>query len=103
MARSTSASSQAGRKSRFRRRLLLFGGLLAAVWVGFVDSHSVYRRWQLHRETDRLTAENEQLRETVARLEAELERGLTDEEIERIAREQYGMRREGETVYPLKK
>lgn len=50
-----------------------------------------------------MTAENEQLRETVARLEAELERGLTDEEIERIAREQYGMRREGETVYPLKK
>ena len=68
----------------------------------FFDSHSVYKRVTWHREVTALEAENAQLRAEIERLEAELEQGLSDEEIERIAREQYGMQREGETVYPIK-
>lgn len=77
--------------------------LVAVAWLGFLDSHSVYKRISLHRESQRLEAENRVLRDEIDRLQAELDRELSDEEIERIAREQYGMRREDETVYPVKR
>lgn len=87
------------RRSRLPRRLLLLGAAALAVWIGFFDSHSVYRRVQWHREYRALVAENERLARETRRLEAQLRAAPTDETIERIAREQYGMRRPGETVY----
>lgn len=102
MARTRKRPSSPGRASRLKRRLVVLVVVALGLWVALFDSQSLYRRWQVHREADRLTRENEELRTEIERLEAELQRGLSDEEIERIAREQYGMRREGETVYPLK-
>lgn len=88
---------------RSRRRLVIAVAVTAVAWLGFLDSHSVYKRISLHREARRLEAENRVLQDEIDRLQAELDRELSDEEIERIAREQYGMRRAGETVYPVKR
>lgn len=83
-----------------RRRLLLTAVLLAAaLWFTFFDSHSLIRRARWHQEYQQLTRENDTLRQEIATLEARLAEPVTDEIIEQIAREQYGMRRPGETVY----
>ena len=39
------------------------------------------------------------LRERIEVLESQLSDGPSDEDVERIAREKYGMRKPGETVY----
>jgi cell division protein FtsB len=82
-----------------RRRLLLL--TLAAVvgWLAFFDSHSLFRRWSYHRELKALEAENAALEAQNADLVHRLDAGLSDALVERVAREQYGMRRPGETVY----
>lgn len=82
----------------------LIGGVLLAVliWVGFFDSHSLFRRYRWHQEHERLTKENKRLREDIKALREKLDRPLSDSLIERIAREEYGMKRPDETIYRLK-
>jgi cell division protein FtsB len=86
---------------RWRGRLIvaLLAGL--ALWVAFLDSHSLLKRAQYAQERKTLRAEVETLREANETFEARLASGLTDEIVETVAREQYGMRRPGETVYPV--
>lgn len=82
----------------------IIGGVLFAVliWVGFFDSHSLLRRYRWHQEHERLSTENERLREDIKELRKKLDRPLSDSLIERIAREEYGMKRPDETIYRLK-
>lgn len=85
-------------------RRWLVGGILCAVlvWIAFFDSHSLLRRYQWHQERDQLSSENDALREDIQRLRREVDRPLSDSLVERIAREEYGMKRPDETVYRLK-
>lgn len=85
---------------RFRRRIIVGAGVLVFVWIAFFDSHSLERRIGWWQERNTLAEENDALRDRIHAIEASIEHGLTDEDVERIAREQYGMRRPGETVYP---
>lgn len=84
---------------RFRFRLIAAGLLALAAWVLFFDSHSVVRRAGYARELSRLTAENARLEAENVVLARQLEQGLNADIVERVAREQYGMRRPGERVY----
>ena len=88
------------RSNKTLRRWII-GGILCAVfvWIAFFDSHSLLRRYQWHQDRDQLAAENQQLSEEIQRLRRQLDRPLTDSLVERIAREEYGMKRPGETVY----
>jgi cell division protein FtsB len=88
-------------RSRRALRRWLIGGALGVgfVWICFFDSHSLLRRYQWHQEHDALTKENQQLRQKIDRLQEKLDEPLSDETVERIAREEYGMKRAGETVY----
>ena len=87
--------------ARYRGMMLGAAAVLVIIWIGFLDSHSLLKRYIWHGEAEALRVENEALSNEIDRLQAELERDLTDEEVERIAREQYGMQREGETVHPV--
>lgn len=70
------------------------------MWLTFFDSHSLYRRVTWHYEAAELAAENETLRYQIESFEQSIQSGLSARDVERIAREQYGMRMKGETVYP---
>lgn len=87
------------RKLLSKRGTLLAVGLIILLWVLFVDSHSVLNRVRWHREADRLREENRKMEAVIAEAEEELSRRDDEKEMERIARESYGMRRDGETVY----
>lgn len=81
-------------------RLLLIGLMFAGLlWFTWFDSYSLIRRAKWQRDYEQLVEENIQLRSEIAELQSMLENPPSDEAIEKIAREQYGMRRDGETVY----
>ncbi len=85
-----------------RRWILLTAVALLVGWLLFFDSYSVWNSVAWRREHARLEAENEALRQENAALERKVAEGLSEEVVERIAREQYGMRRPTETVYRVK-
>ncbi len=81
---------------RFLLVMLLLWGTLWFIWF---DSFSLIRRIRWQQEHALLQQENALLKEKIVLLESQLASPPSDETIEQIAREQYGMRREGETVY----
>lgn len=87
------------RARRLRVRLVVGALVALAVWVAFFDSHSVWRRAAYAGELERLTAENARLAAENEDLDARVARGLDASTVEKVAREQYGMRRPGERVY----
>jgi cell division protein FtsB len=77
---------------------------IVAVWIGFLDTYSLWARYTLSRERADLIRRTEEL----TRRSDELSRKITELQrdpalLERIAREEYGMRRPGETVYRIRK
>lgn len=98
---STAAPQHVSMGRRLTRLLLIglmFAGLL---WFTWFDSYSLVRRAKWQRDYEQLVEENMQLRSEIAELQSMLENPPNDETIEKIAREQYGMRRDGETVYRI--
>lgn len=83
------------------RRFLLALGFVALVWLTFLDSHSIVRRVRWHVEAHQARESNARLRGEIERLRAETRDGISDADIERIARTQYGMSRPGEVVYRI--
>ncbi|PSQ62301.1 MAG: septation ring formation regulator EzrA [Bacteroidetes bacterium QH_2_64_26] len=69
------------------------------VWVLFFDSHSLLQRYHWQQELEATQRENAALREDIERLRTQLDRPLSDSAVERIAREEYGMKRPNETIY----
>lgn len=88
-------------RPQLQRWTLIGAALALLLWITFFDSHSLLKRFRWHQEYERLTEENRALRNDIDRLEDKLEKPLSDEVVERIAREQYGMKRPGETVYRI--
>jgi len=86
---------------KLKRYLIVFGAAFLLIWLVFLDSHSLMSRIRWHREHTRLERENAVLRAEIEELQTRLSRPLSDEEVERIAREEYGMSRSGEVVYPV--
>lgn len=84
---------------RLRTRLAIAAAVALGVWVAFFDSHSLWRRATYAGELERLSGENARLAAQNDDLESRLARGLDAATVEKVAREQYGMRRPGETVY----
>lgn len=86
-----------------RRGLLVLGVLGVLAWVVFFDSHNLVYRFHMQQDLERLQQENASLEERLRHLEIDLQYVEDDETVERVAREQYDMRREGETIYRTRK
>lgn len=72
------------------------------VWFSFIDVYSLKTRWELSQrkkdlieKTEILNAKSEELKTKLASLDN------NQALLEKIAREQYGMRKPGETVYKI--
>ncbi len=76
--------------------------LFLVVWFGFLDNYSLYTRYSLYSEKSDLEQKIELLKEETKTLEAKIEALQNDPAyLERIAREEYGMRKDGETIYQV--
>jgi cell division protein FtsB len=88
---------------RWKRSVLI--GVLAVgalSWILFFDTYSLLTRYQLSSQEKELSREIERLELEIQRLEGEIRRLESDPSVlERIAREEYGMRKPGETVYNI--
>jgi cell division protein FtsB len=85
------------------RGRLIVGAVIAfaVLWVAFFDSHSLLRRAVWHYELSQVAESNLRLEAEIDRLERQVTTVTSDAVVERVAREQYGMRRPGETVYRI--
>ena len=77
--------------------------IVLVVWFGFLDTYSVWTRYQLTRERSELIRQTELLIKESDALAKRIQNLRNDPELlERIAREEYGMRKPGETVYRIR-
>ncbi len=87
------------------KRSFLIGVLVGFVvlWIGFLDTYSIWARVRLSRERADLIRRTEQLIQESDALNAKIKALQADPSLlERVAREDYGMRRPGETVYRIR-
>ncbi|MFU8859326.1 MAG: FtsB family cell division protein [Cyclonatronaceae bacterium] len=72
------------------------------VWFGFLDSYSVYTRISLEREKKHYIERTLELQQKTELLNLQIEALKNDPAyLEKIAREDYGMRKPNETVYRI--
>lgn len=80
---------------------LILGGFVV-IWFTFIDTYSIWTRIELSQRKAELKAKKEQLKAETNLLKKKIENLRTDPFLlERIAREEYGMKKEGETVYKI--
>lgn len=82
--------------------ILVLGGFMM-IWLAFFDTYSLWTRFQLSQRKDTLMERKQQLKEETTVLKQKIENLKNDPTIlERIAREQYGMKKKGETIYKIR-
>lgn len=87
------------------KRPFLFSLLIAliAIWFLFIDTHSLFTRFQLEQRKKDLIERTREYEERTAELEQEIKDLESNPDLlEKIAREEYGMRKPDETVYKIK-
>ncbi|GFN21764.1 cell division protein FtsL [Thermanaeromonas sp. C210] len=91
--------SNATRRRRSRRsRLPLLLLLLGLLYLAGAFIHLEWKIYQVNKELEAYRQQKEALLEEQARLQEEIRRLNTDEYIERVAREELGLIKEGEKV-----
>ncbi|KUK12044.1 MAG: Septum formation initiator [Moorella sp. 60_41] len=95
----TGRESSASRRIRSRRsRLPLLLLLLGFLYLAGAFIHLQWKIYQVDKELEAYRQQKTALLEEQARLQEEIRRLNTDEYIERVAREELGLIKEGETV-----
>ena len=89
---------------RWNKKILLgLLGLVIVIWFVFIDVYSLKTRWELGQQKKELIqktkvkSESKTLEQDIQKLEN------NPDLIEKIAREEYGMKKPGEKVYKIKK
>ncbi len=81
---------------------LILGGFVF-IWFAFIDTYSLWTRIELNYRMDELQSKKEKLQEETLILKEKIDDLKTAPTLlERIAREEYGMKKEGETIYKIK-
>lgn len=82
--------------------LIILGGFVF-IWFAFIDTYSIWTRYTLEHQKSDLKEKTEVLKAETAELKQQIENLKNDPALlERIAREEYGMKKEGEKVYKIK-
>jgi cell division protein FtsB len=90
---------------RWNKKILLgLLGLVLVIWFLFVDVYSLKTRWDLGQQKKDLIKKTEELKSESETLEQDIQKLENNPDlIEKIAREEYGMKKPGEKVYKIKK
>ena len=90
---------------RWNKKILLgLLGLVLVIWFLFVDVYSLKTRWDLGQQKKDLIQKTEELKSESETLEQDIQKLENKPDlIEKIAREEYGMKKPGEKVYKIKK
>tara|TARA_Y100000385_G_scaffold267657_1_gene303995 strand:- start:415 stop:720 length:306 start_codon:yes stop_codon:yes gene_type:complete len=90
---------------RWNKKILLgLLGLVLVIWFLFVDVYSLKTRWDLGQQKKELIRKTEELKSESKTLEQDIQKLENNPDlIEKIAREEYGMKKPGEKVYKIKK
>lgn len=81
---------------------LILGGFIF-IWFAFIDTYSIWTRIELNQRLGNLKEKKTELQKETQVLKQKINDLKTDPMLlERIAREEYGMKKEGETVYKIK-
>jgi cell division protein FtsB len=91
------------RSPKTRLNILVILGVFILIWILFFDSHSVRNRWYWESESKRMASENKQFSEEIEASKRRIKSADTTFVIEERAREDFMMRRGGETVYRVEK
>jgi cell division protein FtsB len=82
--------------------LTLLGGFVV-IWFVFLDTYSIATRIRLSNERADLVRKTQQLQLETEELERKISEVQIDSDLlEKIAREEYGMKKPNETVYRIK-
>ena len=84
-----------------KRTYLLYGGILMGflIWMLFIDTHSWTLHSELNREIEQLELEKKALKAVIEEDEKMIDQLQNRDSLERFAREQYGHKKENETVF----
>lgn len=84
--------------------LVILLASFVVAWFTFIDTYSLKTRWDLYTQKEDLKERTEELNNRSEELKVKIERLNEDPALlEKIAREEYGMRKPGETVYKVKR
>ena len=87
-----------------RSWILILLTAFVAVWFLFFDTYSLMTKYNLERQKKELIQKTEDYQLRTAELESKIEALENNPELlEKIAREDYGMRKPDETVYIIKR
>jgi len=84
-----------------KRIYYLYGGILIGftLWMLFFDSHSWSIHSELNEEIEQLEREKKALKEVIEQDTKTIKQLQNKDSLERFAREQYGHKKENETVF----
>ena len=84
-----------------KRSYYLYGGILFGfiLWMLFVDTHSWTIHSELNKEIDQLEREKKALKEIIEKDQKTIKQLKNEDSLERFAREEYGHKKENETVF----
>lgn len=91
------------RKQNAYRIAYISIGLLFLFWILFLDSHSWLTHQELNTEIETLQQRKKNLQKSIAKDQKAIEQLNNLDSLEKYAREQYGHKKEGETVFIIEK
>ena len=85
----------------FKRSYYVYGGILLwfIIWMVFIDSHSLIIHSELNREIKKLESEKKALESIINNDKNTIKQLNNIDSLERFARENYGHKKENETIF----
>ena len=84
---------------KFYRYLYILIFLIFLVWMLFLDTHSLKIHQELNQEIDKLETQKKELIHLIDRDQRSIQQLNSKDSLERFARENYGHKKEDETIF----
>ena len=84
---------------KFYRYLYILIFLIFLVWMLFLDTHSLKIHQELNQEIDKLETQKKELIHLIEKDQRSIQQLKSKDSLERFARENYGHKKEDETIF----